>query len=313
LNTGEIWNSAQNDPLTWDPTFFIYAEIEADTVVRLGKINNYLIAFGTETIEYFFDAGNATGSPLQRNDTPVKKITYLSGYAQQGNDTFFVGEDFNGDIQVYKMSDFKAEPVSTFTISKYLNSLQTDYTQWFGNFVTFQGHTVYVINAGQYTYCYDLETNLWTRLAYQQNTNFNILRSHGIKNSTGFANIFCLNDGTANWYVFNENLYQDSDVNFNCVIVTDSNDFGTLYRKNMSRLSMYADRPPIGVSGPLLVQWSDDDYQTYNTGVTCELNQDLASIYRLGNFRQRCFKLTFSANTLFRIQGMVADINKGHA
>jgi hypothetical protein len=312
LTTGDIYNSDLNAPLSWTPGGFINAEIEADSLVRLAKVNNYLVAFGKKTIEYFWDAGIATGSPLQRNDTPVKLISYLSGFAGEQNASYFIGKDYNGDIQVFKMYDFKVEPISTPSISRYLNSIRDDYTQWKGNVVAFMGHKFYVITAGSLTYYCDLdEDKLWMRLAYKATTTFPIYRATVITVSTAFTCIFHLNDGTGNWYQFDESVYQDDSVNYSCVLVTDAADFGTMNRKSMHRLSIQGDRPP--AQADVLIQWSDDDYQTYNTGVSVNLNQDLPCTRQLGNFRQRAFKLTFSANTLFRIQGMVADINKGNS
>lgn len=311
IGTGDIYNSDNNNPLSWTPGNFINAEIEADVLIRLGKVNNYIVAFGTETIEYFWDAAIATGSPFQRNDTPVKRISLLSGYTQEQNFTFFIGRDLNSDIQVYKMTSFKCDPISTPTISRYLNTLGGDYKAWTGTVIAYMGHTFYVINAGTRTYCYDIQNDLWTRLSYKTDVNFNLTRAHCITTATAFTSVFTLGDGTSSWYKFDETLFQDSGTNFPAVLITDSNDFGTLNRKNMHRLSFYADRPP--VNSNILVQWSDDDYQTFNTGRSTSLNQDLVCLRQLGSFRQRCFKLTHTDNAPFRIQGLVADINKGNS
>jgi hypothetical protein len=308
-NTGDVYNSDNDAPLSWTPGNFINAEIEADYATRLIKVNNYLVVCGSETMEYFWDAGVATGSPFQRNDTPVKRITYLGAYAREQNSSFFVGKDLNGDYQVYKLSEFKCDPVGTPSISRYLNSLGSNYKNWLGAVVSFQGHQFYMLNAGSKTYCMDLMTGLWTRFAYQANSSFNIGVAHGVTALNTNFTIFTLNDGTSSWYQFSENVYQDNSVSFNCVIVTEAADFGTMNRKNMSRLTVVGDRPPINSN--ILIQWTDDDYQSYNTGIFVNLNQDICCIRQLGNFRQRCFKLTHADNTLFRIQKLVADINKG--
>jgi len=309
VGTGDMYNSDNNAPLSWTPGNLIDAEIEADTVVRLMKVSNYIVAAGKETLEYFWDAGVATGSPFQRNDTPVKRISFLGGYAQEQNASYFIGKDFNSDIQVYKLYDFKCEPISTPTISRYLNTLGTDYNTWIGTLFAYQGHRFYVINAGTRTYCMDLETGLWTRLAYRQNANFPVARAHGIRTSTGNFCYFAIADNTSNWYKFDETLYQDSGASFTCTIVTDSYDFGTFNRKNMSRLTLLADQTT--TNSNVQVQWSDDDYKTYNTGLSINLNQDLQCCWQLGNFRQRAFKLTHTDNNPFRIAGLRADINKG--
>jgi hypothetical protein len=307
--TSDFYNSDNNNPLSWTAGNFISTEIEAATIKRLFKISNYIVAATEETLEYFWDAAIATGSPFQRNDTPVKRISYLSSAATEQNTTYFVGKELNGGYQVYKLYDFKCDPVGTQTVCRYLNTLGTDYTTWSGNIINYQGHKFYVINAGTLTYCMDLDTGLWTRLAFQSNSNFNMSRAHGVRTTNTNICVFALNDNTTTWYKFNEALYQDNGINFTCQIITDSVDFGTLNRKNMNRASLYADRPSINSN--ILIQWTDDDYQTYSTGISINLNQDLPCVRQLGNFRQRSFKLTHSDNVPLRIMGMVADINKG--
>jgi hypothetical protein len=312
-NTGDIYNSDANAPLSWTPGNFLNAEIEADYVHRLAKVNNYLIAFGTNTIEYFWDAGNPTGSPFQRNDTPIKRIQYLSGFAQVANQIMFIGRDYQGQIRVFRMQDFKVDPVSTETIVRNFDEDATVYTSYTGVIFAHQGHTFYAIYTGDTgrTYCLDLDNGLWTRIGWQGLGYFPFQNAHCITNAGDFTSLFTLNDATTNWYQFDESLFQDNGVNFNCIVTTEQADFGTMNRKNMHRLTVVGDRPPVNAN--MTIQWTDDDYQTYNTGQTVNLNQDLPCIRQLGNFRQRGFKLTFTNNTMMRIQKMVADINKGNS
>lgn len=309
VGTGDIYNSDNNAPLSWTAGNFIDAEIEADTVVRLFKVSNYIVAAGKETLEYFWDAAIATGSPFQRNDTPVKRISYLAAAAQEQNVTYFIGKEFNSDYQVYKLFDFKCEPVGTPLMSRYLNTVNTNYNSWIGTIVSFQGHKFYMVNVGTKTYTLDLETSLWTRFAYQGNTNFNMARAHGFRTSSSNSTIFAMNDGTSAWYQFNETLYQDSGVNFTCTLVTDSADFGTVNKKSLHRAVIFADRPP--TDSFLGIQTTDDDYQTYSTIRTTNLNQDSVSLRQLGSFRQVAFKLTYTDNYALRIQSLFVDINKG--
>lgn len=89
--TADLWNSNLNDPLAYTAGNFITAEIIPDRATYLTRINNYLVVMGTQSIEYFWDAAVATGSPLQRNDTPIKFTGFLGGIASLGNKLFMVG------------------------------------------------------------------------------------------------------------------------------------------------------------------------------------------------------------------------------
>ena len=307
-----IYNSDLNDPLNYTPTAQIAPEQEPDKVIRLAKLNNYLIAFGTTSIEYYWNAANASpDSPMQRNDTPIKINTYLAGFAQYGNSLFYIGADFNGQPDVFMLKDFKLEAMGSPSISRYLSTVTDSVSSWTGNVISFQGHAFYLINAGlNKTWSIDLEDKLTTRLAYKAQAIFPMLESTNMFNNTNTRTFFCLNDGTSAIYRFDESLYQDSGVNYSCIITTENNDFGTMNRKTMSRASIICDRPPSNTN--ILVQWSDNDYQSFNTGISINLNQDLPCVRQMGSFRQRIFKFTYSDNFPIRIQDVEVDINKGN-
>ena len=78
-------------------------------------------------------------------------------------------------------------------------------------------------------------------------------------------------------------------------------------RKFWYRLTIWADRPT--ASSNMSVSWSDDDYQTFNTPITVDLNQDISCIYRLGQARQRAFKFTYTDNYPMRLKQVEVDIN----
>ena len=73
-STADIYNSDLNDPVSWTAGDFITAEMSPDKLSTISKINNYILVFGTDSIEYFFDAANAAGSPLQRYEPSIKNI-----------------------------------------------------------------------------------------------------------------------------------------------------------------------------------------------------------------------------------------------
>lgn len=310
VDSSIISNSENNNPLSFTVDAIIAPEQEPDQVTRLAKINNYLIAFGSTSIEYYWDAANAApDSPMQRNDTPIKINTYLAGFAIYGNSIFFIGADANGQPDAFVLKDFKLENIGTPSISRYLSSVSTSVASWKGAIIAIQGHVFYAINAGYgKTWAIDVETGLVTRFAYQAQQYFDIATSTNLFNANSTRTYFSLGTDSA-IYRFDETLHQDSTVNYTCSIITEANDFGTMNRKTMRRLSFIGDRPTADTN--ISVQWSDDDYTTYNTAVTTNLRQDLVCIRQLGWFRQRIFKFTYSDNYPLRIQDIEVDINKG--
>jgi len=72
---GQIWGSEPNDFLTWTALNVINAQAEPDGGVCLCKYGQYVVAFGEYTTQFFFDAGNSTGSPL----SPVQNGDLMIG------------------------------------------------------------------------------------------------------------------------------------------------------------------------------------------------------------------------------------------
>ena len=310
--TASIYNSDLNDPTAWTAGNVIDAEMEGDDLIKIAKLNNYIVAFGTNTIEYFWDAAEATGSPLNRNDTPIKINTYLAGFAQFGNRIFYIGANEGGQPDVYSLKDFNIEELGTPTISRFLNSADTNISTWTGGIVSCKGHTFYVANVGTTkTYVYDIDTKLWARWAYRSDATFPVTNSCTVQTSGNVLSYFSLGTSASTIFRMNDTLFQDAGTNFTCTVVTEASDFGTLNRKTMRRLAIIADRPTADTN--ISVSWSDDDYQTYTTARTVNLNQDLPCLYNLGWFRQRNFKLSFTANQNLRLQDLEVEINKGRA
>jgi len=309
-SSADVYNSDLNNPMSWTAGNFLSAEMEPDKVVRICKLNNYLLVFGTESIEYFWDAGNASGTPMQRNDTPVKLSTYLSGFAQYGNQIYYIGRSASGQPDVFLMEDFKSRSVGTPSISRYLNSLTGSSGDWKAGLLSIQGHNFYVMNAGTYTYVFDVETQLWGRWAFAQNTGFLIQNAVGFTNGTRYYPFFSLTGDSA-LYALNESVYQDTGVTFTAQLVTEASDFGTMNRKTMKRLSIIGDRPTS--SGIVKLSWSDDDYKSFSDARDVEMDQDLPATYNLGSFRQRIFKCAYTNNSLWRVQEIEVDINKGNS
>lgn len=302
-DSADIYNSDLNDPLAWTPGNFLSAEMFPDVIVDIAKLNNYLIALGSASIEYFWDAGNASGSPLQRNDTPVKLTGYIGGFAQTGNSIYFVGNNTTGTPCVFRLEDFKMEEVSDPTVRKFLE-VPTN-LPIYGAVVSFLGHDFYVLTLSDTSYAMDIKTGLWTRFAHGQETDFPVIFFVRTNTTDSNAILYMVERNTL--HKFEPTVYQDAGTNFTMQIVTDKEYFESYRNKWMSRLSVWADR----VDGDLAVSWTDNDYQTFTTPVNIPLDQDLPSIHRLGRFRRRALKLAFTENLPLRIEAVEVDYNLG--
>lgn len=170
---GIIYNSEEDDPTSWLATDFMEAERENDKGVYLAKHHDHIVAFGTRTIEFFYNAGNVTGSPLNRRQDLSYKIGCATGLGvwENGDTIYFIGSMEDGQLTVYKMENFQITPVANDMMNYYVSNgvLQSDLTFHLSG-VSVMGHdillmTVYELNGGEIdpkmTISYDSRTNLW--------------------------------------------------------------------------------------------------------------------------------------------------------
>lgn len=307
INSADIYNSNLNNPLLWTPGDFITAEMRADQLTTLAILNNYILAFGNSSIEYFWDAAIATGSPLQRNDTPIKLTGFVSAAATHGNKLYFVGGEESSTPGVFVMEDFKIKPIGNEAIRRHLGSLTGTFTEDIrGSIISMGGHDFYVLDTGILTYVLEIETGLWMRWVFKQGTQFPVTFAANVLTNSLYHSLFIISNVV---YKFVPTLYRDDGVNFTCTLVTDKIRFDTYRNKFMSRLVIWASRP--NASSSITVSWTDDDYTTYSTAISVDLFSERPTLYRLGRFRERAFKFTYTDNYPLLLQGIEVDINMG--
>lgn len=299
--TSDIYNSELNDPLAFTSGDFITAEMQPDTLAGLAKLNNYIVALGSGGIEYFFDAANASGSPLQRNDTPVKQVGFLGGLAYWGNKLLFVGKTATTSPEVFMLEDFKIDSLENPSLRRYIQP----YTSFQGAVISQGGRDFYTITVGTITYWMDLETRLWTRGAFKSDTTFPITFATNI-NVTGKGNVsvFSLSTGTSLFY-FDPSVYRDDTTNFTVQVTTEKYNFDTMHYKTMSRVVVYGDKS----TGSLSVSYTDDDYQNFSTARLVSMATSKPMLHRFGLFTSRAFKVTYTDNSPIRLHHLEVDFN----
>lgn len=140
----KIWNSDVNSIANWTATSFITKQLIRDRAVGLAKLGKQIIAFGEESAEPFYNAGNTTGSPLlpighlaQRIGMVAPDISLVgagSYYCVIGNKMYFVGRESGGrqdgftygnSIGVYVYDGQQFAKISSVYIDKILGEVAT--------------------------------------------------------------------------------------------------------------------------------------------------------------------------------------------
>lgn len=315
VGTADIYNSDLNNPLGWTAGNFISAEMYPDNIVSLVKQTNYIIALGSQTVEYFYDAGNSPGTPFAKNQSAFHQLGTASAdstlvYEER---VIFVGQTGLGGRTIWALNAFQPSEISIEPVRQALDAEGTNIVNAVAFGVRIKGHAFYVLNLTSRTWVYDFKEQMW----------------HEWADSTGLAKFQCdratdhpsgspyFLDRTQG-YVYKmvagtstDSISPAATANVTMIATTGKFDFASINRKFISRLSLIGDVPNGNNTTSCTLSWSDDDYQTWSTPRTLIIGNTMTYLTQLGYFRRRAFQLIYSQPYPLRLEGIEVDINMG--
>lgn len=299
-------NAAANDPSAWDPLNLILAQIEPTAAICLAKQLVYVVALKQWYSEVFYDAGNATGSPLAT--VQGAKLNYgcvdAGTVRDVGGDLAWVSDSGEGFYSAVIMSSLKAEVISVPPIERILSSATVGaFHAWNARI---EGHRLYGVTntTANFTLVYDLTSKMW----YQwTDVNGNYLPYFHSCQGAGSATYF-LHATSGDIYSLDTATYKDgSQGAFPVEIWTPNFDGGTRRYKTLARMDLVGDQVNTDVS----VSWSDDDYATFSSALSINMLLDRPTLEGFGSFTKRAFKFVQQANTAFRLKGAEMYLDVG--
>lgn len=306
LATAHIQGSGLNDPTSWDPLNDLVAQIEPDGGVCLAKQLVYVVALKEKSVEAFYDAGNATGSPLG----PVQGVKISTGcrHADTVRDLdgilFWVGQSDSGGLNVMAMEGMKSSTISTPVIDRILQN--ADFTTVYSWAARVGGHIMYVLTLvnANLTLVYDVTSKWW----YQWTDALgNYIPFVGATDSTDKQTLVQhADDGKV--YKLDMGYYNDNGSLFAVDIYTPNFDGGVRLTKYMGNLCFIADQTPGSI---LQVRKSDDDYRTWSNFREVDLGKKNPRLTKNGSFDRRAYHLRHKRNTPLRIRAMEMPLTLG--
>lgn len=112
---GIIYNSTTGSaPSAWDANDFITPERAQDGGVFIAAHKDNIVAILTKSIEFFYDAGNPNGSPLNRRPDLFFNFGGIDplSVTTSGSRIYFIGSETKGLAGVYSITDFQLEKIS---------------------------------------------------------------------------------------------------------------------------------------------------------------------------------------------------------
>ena len=308
----DVYNCDLDEPDSWNGTNFLSAEIYPDPIVATARQNNQVVVFGESSIEFFYDAANASGSPLSNNDGTVIRVGCAAPYALYQNEmyTAYIGQTSSGGRAVWFIEGFKPYKVSDEYIERILEQ-EVDMNDCRGFGIRVLGHMFYVINliTVNRTLVFDIDEKLWHEWTTTTSGVDNVFNGdYAVDSEEGITYILGKEDGTI--YKMLPDYYTDDNADYiNVSLTTNKFDMDTYNRKFGSTLIPVGDRYTPGNS--IDISWTDDDYQTFNTPFNVTLSDDYPHIKRLGSFRRRAFKITHQLDLPLRLESLEISYKEG--
>lgn len=302
-SNGQIFNSGQDTPLVWAAADFITAEIDSDEGVAIAKHLNYLVAFGEWTTEIFYNAANATGSPLGRIDSAVIRTGCAEANTVVEGENFvvWVAQGRRQGRNVMVMEGIQPKKVSTKPIEKILNAEGANISNAYAFTVKSEGHYFYVLTlpTSAITLVYDLidqQWHEWTTYNGSTETYFT-----GVSSCEHSEKMLIQDEDDGKLYEFSPTTYQDNSQDIKVLLRTNKVDFGTLSNKFHHRLEIIGDQSTSSANTDIRI--TDDDYQTYTEIRSVDMSLR-PTLFGLGSFQRRAFELTFIDNLPWRVEGL---------
>lgn len=125
---GNIYNCDNGDITAWDALSVVAAERKPDFGCAIFEHKDHVVYLGTRSMEFFYFDGSASGSPVQRRPDVFYNIgsVFPNSVAQQGDITYFIGTDAQGDTDIYVLENFTPTPLNNAYIKSLLRDLDVD-------------------------------------------------------------------------------------------------------------------------------------------------------------------------------------------
>ena len=309
-DTEDIYNSVLDDPDGWSASDFIQAEMFGDIATGLARQNNQLMVFGNNSVEFFFNAANVSGSPLGRTTAAVIQAGCPAPFSVTQNEkfVFFIAQSDSGGKTVFQVEGFAANRISIESIEKILTNEGSNIVNATAFMARTQGHFFYIINLTSRTLVYDIEEKMWHEWSSNDGSDGHarFRCSYSADNDNG--RLFLQDNTNGRIYFLDPEVFQDNGTAIVMEGVTSKIDFENNNRKFMHIVTWVADQP--ATSSNLSFRWSDDDYRSWSNWKIVDL-AERPYFVRLGAFRRRAFNFKYTDNNSLRLEAVEIEYNQG--
>jgi len=310
MNTdGEVWASDLNSVTSWTGTSFDSANAYPDKGVGCVRHRQYIIAFGTESMQFFYNAG-LTPFPLAKATPLTQKVGAVSAdaIAQIADATFWCGSTPQGGLSIFQY-DGELTRISTPEVDASLvlsGASSINMTS-----LRFGGRSFVLVIAGSRTIAYCVEEKFW----HEWDTAGGPLwyKCAALTDVGGSMVTYAVSNVSTDGKVYVQNqaaiVYTDDGSTYTARIQLPPHDFGTKRMKFWHDIEVVGDEEEN--SSTITLLYTDDDYQSYVTHASGDMSNSRVRFHRLGASRRRGWVLTHSAATSMRLETLEGNVTIG--
>jgi hypothetical protein len=308
---GQIYQSDNENPNIWGPLNYTSAVSEADKGKAIARHLNYIVAFKEWTADFFYDAGNPTGSVLSVNQSAHMEIGCADGNTIQNPEQtlIWMATVVEGGRAIMLLDGLSPRQISTKAVENFLNA--SNLVGVYSWLYKIAGHTLYglVLTDQNITLVYDIQEQEW----HTWTTSKDFIGGGENYFECSFVTQFPFNSG--NFYVLDAvnglvftlspNNYVDPFGPIRMRIVTDRMDFDTYAFKTGYGLTIFGDN----IQDVLQVRHTEDDYENWSQYRDINLNLQKPCLYQLGRFRRRAYEFLYTGYKPLRLEKVEFNIN----
>lgn len=298
---GRFWHSDLGSVTAWTVTSVMSANSYPDAGIGAVRKGDKIMLFGTESVQFVYNAGNASGSVFSRIEPMTIKVgaTSADAITSVGDSVFWVGSSPEGGVSVYEYgSSFKR--VSTPEIDAVLllagvANISLTSTKFYG-----RAFLIVVASTTTFVYCVDdpgwhewySQVQLWHKCAGVSAGSAQPI--YAISKTSTSGKVFTINPASL--------TFQDNGVTVTATAQTSRLGDGNK-RTFWHQIEVLGDQE--SASSPTAISVYDDDYQTPILLGTVDLMDEHPRIFGCGASYRRSFVLTNAANAPMRIEALI--------
>lgn len=307
---GRLWASDVNSISAWTANNFTQTNAYPDNGIGAIRWKNYVMAFGTESLEFYYNAG-LTPFPLARATAMTQKVGAVSAdaIARIGDTIFWCGTTAEGGMSIFQwtgtLSRVSQPEIEAILILAGASNISM-------TTIRFYGRSFVLVKAGPTTLAYCIEekqwhewvttTPLWYKCASVMLGGTQV--NYAVSNVSTSGKVFLMNHASL--------VFTDNSAAYTARIQSAPDDYGNDNMKFFHDLAITADTE--SSTSTLTVAYSDDDFATYTTAGTLDLSSTRPlKLTGLGSARRRAWALTHSDATPMRIHRAAGNMTMGNA